>query len=146
MAELLTSRGADVNAKDAKDAEARTPMAAAFATKQMDMVKPLWNAAYSTLEDLEKDTNSPVLSQLREAFAGKEPHLAATVFEYIRPVNFEKLKLASEDRDSAIEPYEALSDDLHNYIKMLREPKKRRQSGPKRQHLAPLLTAGPRAE
>merc|ERR550534_416295 len=95
MVEWLANNGADGNAKAA---DTLTPIAVALKDGRMDMVKTIWNAAYSKLEDLEKDTKSPILSKLQEVFAGKEVHIADTIFEFIRPVNFEDLKLASEER------------------------------------------------
>merc|ERR550534_949167 len=140
MVELLTRHGADVNAKDAN---ARTPIVIAFEYKRQDVVKSMWNAAYSNLQDLEKDTNSPLLSKLKEVFAGIEPHLAATIFNYIRPVNFEDLKIANEDQDSVIELLKTQYDDLHKYVKMLRKAKEQQlQRGTKRKPLEPRNAAG----
>jgi len=140
MVELLTTHGADANTKDAQD---RTPIAVAFESNRKDVVKSMWNAAYSNLQDLEKDTNSPVLSKLKEAFAGTEPHLAATIFKYIRPVNFEDLKIANEDQDSVIELLKTQYDDLHKYVKMLRKVKEQQlQRGTKRKPLEPRQAAG----
>merc|ERR1711962_1471148 len=65
MVEWLANNGADGNAK-----------AIALKDDRMDMVKTMWNAAYSKLEDLEKDTKGPILSKLKEVFAGKELHIA----------------------------------------------------------------------
>merc|ERR1719193_1337009 len=115
MVEWLANNGADGNAKAV---DTLTPIAIALKDGRMDMVKTMWNAAYSKLEDLEKDTNSPILSKLKEVFAGKELHIADTVFKFIRPVNFEYFKLANEDRDSAIELFESHYDDLRKYVKM----------------------------
>ena len=120
MVEWLLRSGANVNAKSANGP---TPMAMAFKFNRMDMVKSMWNAEYSKLEDLEKDTNSPVLSKLKEAFAGKGHHLAATIFKYIRPVNFEDVQVANDDGNSAIELFKQHYDGLHKYVKMLRKAK-----------------------
>ena len=143
LVELLTKHGADVNAKDAK---ARTPIAIAFDSYQMGMVKSMWNALYLELQDLEEDTNSPVLSELQEAFAGKEHHLAATIFKYIRPVNFEDLELANKDRDSTIELLKPHYDDLHKYVKILRKAKEQQlQRGTKRKVQGPAHSLQPQA-
>ena len=96
MVEWLANNGADGNAIALN---VPTPMAIALGNDRMDMVKAMWNSAYSKLEDLEKDTNSPVLSTLKEVFAGQELRLADFVFEYLRPVNFGDLKLATKHRD-----------------------------------------------
>merc|ERR550534_1174578 len=72
LGEWLVRNGADLNAKNAAG---QTPIATALERDRIDMVKSIWNAAYSKLEGLEMDTSSPVLSLLKEAFTGKEPHL-----------------------------------------------------------------------
>jgi len=179
MAELLTRLGADVNAKDgrgetplhvaaragqmdlgewlvrngadlnAKNAEGQTPIATALECDRMDMVKSIWNAAFSKLEDLEKDTGTPVLSLLKEAFTGEEPHLGATVLEYIYPLNFEDLKLANADRVSEIE-HKYVNDnyeDLVKYVKMLEKTKEQQsQHDFKRKIQEPLRSGGSPAE
>merc|ERR550534_3663826 len=144
MVEWLANNGADGNAKDAN---ARTPIALALKDGGMDMVKTMWIAAYSKLENLEKDTSSPVLSKLKEVFAGKEAHIADTIFEFIRPVNFEDLKFANEERDSAIELFKSHYDHLHKYVKMLGKAKAQQlQRGAKRKLLTPLRTSDPSAK
>jgi len=107
----------------------------------------MWNAAYSKLEDLEKNTKGPILSKLKEVFAGKELHIADTVFQYIRPVNFEDLKIANEERDSAIELFESHYDDLHKYVTMLGKAKEQQlRRGSKRKVVKPLRTSEPPAK
>ena len=93
------------------------------------------------------NTSSPVLSKLKEVFAGKELRIADTVFSYICPVNFEDLKIANEDRDSAIELLKKHYDDLHKYVTMLgkaKEQQLRRSS--KRKVVKPLRTSEPPAK
>jgi len=142
MVEWLGSNGADLNAKNAKD---ETPIAIALNYGRMDMMKSMWNAQYSKLEDLEKDTNSPVVSLLKEAFSGEESYLAVTVFKYICPLKFEDLKLANEDRISLIE-HKYLNDNydnLHNYVTVLEKAKEQQlEGGPRRKFLEPLRSAG----
>ena len=143
MVEWLGSNGADLIAKNAKD---QSPIDIALDLGRMDMVKAIWNAAYSKLEDLEKDTNSPVFSLLKEALAGNESHLAATVFKYVRPPKFEDLNLASEDRVSGIERkyVNETYDDLHEYVKMLEKAKKQQLEGSTKPKLQePLHSDGP---
>merc|ERR550534_2886774 len=135
MVEWLANNGADGNAKAANTV---TPIAIALKDDRMDMVKTMWNAAYSKLEDLEKDTEGPILSKLKEVFAGKELHIADTVFQFIRPKNFEDLMLGNEDRDSAIELFKSYYDDLQKYVKMLGKVKQQLQRGTKRKLLKPL--------
>ena len=143
MVEWLANNGADGNAKAANTV---TPIAIALKDDRMDMVKTMWNAAYSKLEDLEKDTNSPVLSKLKEVFAGKELHIADTVFKFIRPVNFEDLKLTNEGGDSLIDLFKSHYDDLQKYVKMLEKAKEQQlQRRSKRKLLKPLRTSEPPA-
>ena len=142
MVEWFGSNGADLNAKNA---EGQTPIAIAVDSDRMDMVKSIWNAAYSKLEDLGKDANNPILSLLKEAFAGGGPHLGATVLKYIAPLNFEELKLPNEGRVAGIER-KHINDQyeyLHKYVKMLEKAKEQQlQSSTKRKLLKPLHSAG----
>ena len=139
MVEWLANNGADGNAKAANTF---TPIAIALKDDRMDMVKTMWNAAYSKLEDLEKNTNTPVLSKLQEVFAGKELHIADTVFKFIRPVNFEDLKLTNEGGDSLIDLFKSHYDDLQKYVKMLGKVKEQQlQRGIKRKLLKPQPTS-----
>ena len=141
MVEWLANNGADGNAIALN---VPTPMAIALGNDRMDMVKAMWNSAYSKLEDLEKDTSSPVLSKLKEVFAGKELHIADTVFKFIRPVNFEDLKLTNEGGDSLIDLFKSHYDDLQKYVKMLEKAKEQQlQRGSKRKLLKPLRTSEP---
>ena len=141
MVEWLANNGADGNAKAANTL---TPIAIALKDGRMDMVKTMWNAAYSKLEDLEKDTSSPVLSKLKEVFAGKELHIADTVFKFIRPINFEDLKLTNEGGDSLIDLFKSHYDDLQKYVTMLEKAKEQQlQRRSKRKLLKPLRTSEP---
>merc|ERR1719233_2119184 len=143
MVEWFGSNGADLNAKNARG---QTAIAIALDSDRMDMVKSIWDAAYSKLEDLEKDTNSPVFSLLKEALAGNESHLAATVFKYFRPPKFEDLNLANEDRVSGIERkyVNETYDDLHEYVKTLEKAKKQQLEGSTKPKLQePLHSDGP---
>ena len=144
MVEWLASNGADGNAEAAA---VPTPMVIALESSRMDMVKAIWNAAYSKLEDLEKDTNNPVLSKLKDVFADMELHLADTVFEYIRPVNFKDIEVANEDRDSAIELLKSDYRDLHGYTKILEKAKEQQLQGSTKGKLQkPLHTSEPPAK